>query len=169
MLLSSQMDSGKFGVTREDINLSTLTSEAVLEYKERFPDRIINAAIEDALFISGDLLLLQMGVNNLIDNAIKYSPKNSAITIRLAAKGNHIECSVSDEGKGIADAEKKKVFEKFYRIGNTATKSAKGTGLGLFLTKRIALAHNAEIRVTDNLPNGSTFVIEFKQAAKAIA
>jgi signal transduction histidine kinase len=62
-------------------------------------------------------------------------------------------------GKGIADREKEKIFTKFYRIGNTATKSAKGTGLGLYLTKKIAKQHNANIAVTDNNPSGAIFTV----------
>ena len=59
-------------------------------------------------------------------------------------------------------AEKKKIFDKFYRIGNKATKEAKGTGLGLYLTKKIALQHDAIIFVGDNTPTGSDFTILFK-------
>ena len=67
-------------------------------------------------------------------------------------------------GKGIANEEKKKVFTKFYRIGNPATKAAKGTGLGLYLTDSILQRHNANISVTDNIPSGSIFTITLPTA-----
>ncbi len=102
-----------------------------------------------------------MAVNNLLDNALKYSPRESPVSVMLHQKGKKILLTISDEGKGIEDAEKKKVFDKFYRIGNKATKEAKGTGLGLFLTRRIALQHNAKLILTDNHPTGSNFTIEF--------
>ena len=70
-----------------------------------------------------------------------------------------MELSVKDEGKGINEEEKQKVFSKFYRVGNAATKAAKGTGLGLFLTKKILQQHKGNISVTDNTPTGAIFTI----------
>jgi signal transduction histidine kinase len=73
---------------------------------------------------------------------------------------------VKDEGKGIAAEEKKKVFDKFYRVGNTATKGAKGTGLGLYLTKKIVQQHNGNISVTDNISSGCIFTIVLQSSDK---
>ena len=103
-----------------------------------------------------------MAFNNLIDNAIKYTSKGSAITLLLHQGKNTAVFSIKDEGAGIAQEEKKKIFEKFYRVGNAATKGARGTGLGLYLTKKIVAQHNADIVVTDNTPTGSIFTINFK-------
>jgi signal transduction histidine kinase len=108
-------------------------------------------------------MLLQMGLNNLIDNAIKYSPKETPVYILLKEQNKEISFSVKDEGKGIDDNEKKKVFDKYYRTGNLATKGAKGTGLGLYLTKKIAQQHNATVLLTDNVPGGSNFTVLFRQ------
>ena len=163
MLLSSQIDAGGYTITKEEINLTELVNECVDDYTIRFPQRHINKLIEEEIFINGDKLLLQMGVNNLLDNAIKYSPKESLLTVLLHPGNNEIFLSIKDEGKGILDEEKKKVFDKYYRTGNIATKGAKGTGLGLYLTKKIAAQHNATISLTDNIPNGSNFTIIFKQ------
>ena len=107
-------------------------------------------------------MLIQMAINNLIDNATKYTPKYLPITILLFGGVTGITFQIKDEGKGIANEEKKKVFEKFYRIGNSATKEAKGTGLGLYLTKKIVQQHKARIFLTDNTPVGSIFTINFK-------
>jgi len=68
---------------------------------------------------------------------------------------------VLDEGPGIPQQEKKKIFEKFYRIGNEATRSAPGTGLGLYLCKKIADYHKAQINISDNFPSGSIFTVVF--------
>ena len=70
---------------------------------------------------------------------------------------------VKDEGPGIANTEKKKVFDKFYRSGNEQTRSTKGTGLGLYLCKQIAGKHKGKIVLTDNKPAGSIFTVVFKQ------
>jgi signal transduction histidine kinase len=73
---------------------------------------------------------------NLVENAIKYSDENSMVTISLTSSETSIMLSVKDQGYGIPDEYKSKVFEKFYRVGNEDTRKAKGTGLGLFIVKR---------------------------------
>ena len=161
MLLASQIEAGGYSITTEDINFSGMVEECVLDYNVRFPKRQINTIIATDIFMNGDRLLLQMGVNNLLDNAIKYSPKESPITITLSQQLGQINLSVKDEGKGISNEEKKKVFDKYYRTGNAATKGARGTGLGLYLTKKIAQQHGAIILLDDNIPNGSNFTIIF--------
>jgi two-component system, OmpR family, sensor histidine kinase CiaH len=159
MLLASQIEAGGYSISTEDINLSELINNCVNDFSTRFPQRNFSTDIHDNLFVNGDKLLLEMAANNLIDNAIKYSPKESFVEVLLNADKNKIIFSVKDEGKGIADTEKKKVFDKFYRVANMG---AKGTGLGLYLTKKIAQQHNATIFVKDNTPAGSNFIISFK-------
>ena len=105
-----------------------------------------------------------MLVNNLLDNALKYSPKESPVTVTLTEDNQTARLIISDQGFGIADAEKKKIFDKFYRSGNENTRQAKGTGLGLYLCKKIAESHNGYISVTDNHPGGSSFAVTFPVA-----
>lgn len=162
MLLASQIEAGGYGITKEDINFTELVNDCVQDYTIRFPQRHIETNINEGVFLNGDRLLLQMGVNNLLDNAIKYSPKESPVLIALNQNGNQITLVIKDEGKGIGEEEKSKVFDKYYRTGNTATKGAKGTGLGLYLTKKIAHQHHAIISLTDNTPAGSNFTITFE-------
>ena len=159
MLLSSQIEAGGYRITNEETNFSELVSKCVHDFITRYPHQKTETNIADDIFIDGDRLLLQMLVNNLIDNAQKYGPKDSQVSISLSEKNNRIILQVKDMGKGIADGEKEKIFTKFYRIGNTATKSAKGTGLGLYLAKKIAKQHNANIAVTDNIPSGAIFTV----------
>jgi two-component system sensor histidine kinase CiaH len=166
MLLSSQIEAGGFLISKEEINLSTLTAGCVQDFITRYPQRPINTAIQDDIFTDGDELLLQMAINNLLENAIKYTPKETTVTVVLTEESNRISLQVKDEGKGIADEEKKKIFSKFYRVGNAATKVAKGTGLGLYLTERILDQHNANISVTDNIPAGSIFTLTLHSAVQ---
>jgi len=159
MLLSSQIDASNYSLTNEDVNLSELVETSIAEYKNRFSSHQFIKNINENNFIIGDRMLLQIAVNNLIDNAIKYSPKESEILINLFVRNNQITLQVIDKGKGISQLDKQKIFDKFYRVGNAATKEAKGTGLGLYLTKNIIGKHKGNISVTDNLPNGSNFEI----------
>jgi len=166
MLLSSQIEASGFLISNEEINLSTLTANCVQDFITRYPQRNIQTSIQEEVFTDGDQLLLQMAVNNLIENAIKYTPRETVITVVLAEEKNRIKLQVKDEGKGIADEEKKKIFNKFYRVGNAATKQAKGTGLGLYLTERLLRQHNANISVTDNHPTGSIFTLSLHSAVQ---
>lgn len=165
MLLSSQIESGGYHLTSEKTDISELLKNCVMDYKSRFPLKMIHTDIENGLFILGDQLMLQMAINNLLDNAIKYTPKESPVSVMLRRNEKHIEIIFTDEGPGIEDKEKKKVFDKYYRVGNEATKRAKGTGLGLYLTDKIIAAHRGKISVTDNIPKGAIFTIELKPIA----
>ena len=111
--------------------------------------------------IKGDALLLQMMINNLLENAIKYSPKETCVNANLDKTGKGIQLQISDEGMGIPEEERKNIFKKFYRIGNEATRKAQGTGLGLYLCRTIASYHKADITMTDNKPRGSSFAVTF--------
>lgn len=159
MLLSSQIEAGGYRITNEEINISELIAGCVQDFVRRYPQQKIEAAIAPDIFISGDRLLLQMLANNLIENAIKYGAKESPVSVLLSEENHNILFCVKDEGKGIAAEEKGKIFGKFYRVGNAATKAAKGTGLGLYLCKKIATQHNANISVTDNTPSGAIFTV----------
>ncbi len=163
LLLTSQIEAGGYSVTKEESDISIIANECAADYITRFPQRNIISQIEAPVFLKVDKIMLQMAFNNLVDNAIKYSAKESTVTILLRRERKSVCFAVKDEGNGISSDEKKKIFEKFYRMGNTATKSAKGTGLGLYLTKKIAREHYASVFIEDNKPKGSIFTIRFKQ------
>ena len=162
ILISSQLEGGGYTSPKEELDLSTLLKDCILDFKTRFPERIFKEEIETDADVKGDALLLQMLINNLLENAIKYAPKESPISAGLKKYRSAIELQVKDEGPGIPDNEKKKVFSKFYRIGNEATRKKQGTGLGLYLCRKIAIYHNADISVTNNEPCGSNFIVIFK-------
>lgn len=162
ILLASQIDAGNYLLNREELNFSELVGESVFDFKSRFPLQLLDEKIEEGIYVRGDGLLLQLAVNNLIDNAIKYSGKNKTVTITLHKKNNHAVLQVLDEGEGIANDEKKRVFDKFYRTGSESTRQTKGTGLGLYLTKKIVGDHKGTIKVSDNSPSGSNFAITLR-------
>ncbi len=163
ILISSQLESNKETIEKEELNLSDLVKNCVQDFSIRFPERNWPSEIENELEITGDSFLLTILVNNLLENALKYSPKNSPVHCSLQKINQHIILKISDMGSGIAIDEKKKIFEKFYRIGNESTRTTKGTGLGLYLCKKIANDHNADIYMTDNHPSGCIFTVSFKQ------
>lgn len=165
ILLASQIDAGDYLPDKEMINLGELVEESTAYFKTRFPYQLIEEAIEENIYVKGDRLLLQLAVNNLIENAIKYSEKQKPVTILLQKSNTETQLLVKDLGKGIAKQEKKKVFEKFYRAGDENTRNTKGTGLGLYLTKKIIKDHNGNITVQDNMPSGCIFAISLHTTA----
>jgi signal transduction histidine kinase len=161
ILVSAQLENKTFVTGKEELDLSALLQDCVNAVQKRFPDRNLETSIEKEIDIRGDALLLQILVNNLLENAIKYAPGLSAIrtTLRQTEKG--ILLSVADQGPGIPNSEKSKVFDRFYRIGNEQTRTTKGTGLGLYLCQRIAKDHRGRIEIKDNAPQGTIFNVIF--------
>jgi two-component system, OmpR family, sensor histidine kinase CiaH len=165
ILLSSQLDSGGFSMTKEKCSLSQLAEESVQAFRQRFPQRQLESRVEPGIHIEADMLMMKLAINNLVENALKYSPPESQIRVELRKADHKVELSVSDQGQGIPDAEKERIFERFYRIGQEHTRTTKGTGLGLYLTRKIVEDHRGKIFVRDNHPTGSIFVIRFEQTA----
>ena len=159
ILVAAQLESGNYVISRQPIDISELVTSCVDDFAARFPKRVIHTQIEEKIFTEGETMLLQMLVNNLIDNALKYSDQLKPVGVILKKDGRKVLLQVLDMGEGIADNEKKKIFEKFYRSGNESVRVAKGTGLGLYLCKRIVKDHKGEIKVQDNIPNGTIFTV----------
>jgi two-component system, OmpR family, sensor histidine kinase CiaH len=162
ILVASQLEGGGYKSSQEELDLSTLLKDCIQDFRNRFPDKTFKEDIEADADVKGDALLLQMLINNLLENAIKYAPKESPVTAVLKKYRSGIELQVKDEGPGITEEEKKKIFTKFYRTGNEATRKTQGTGLGLYLCRKIVQSHNGDISVTNNEPQGSNFVVIFK-------
>lgn len=161
ILVSAQLEGG-YASNREELNLTDLVRDCVQDFRNRFPDREIDSSLEPDTEVKADALLIQLLVNNLLENAIKYSPRNKLIRVSLKKEaGEKVLLEVMDEGDGIPAEEKTRIFDKFYRVGNESTRKTPGTGLGLYLCKKIADAHNADISVTNHLPSGSNFAVSF--------
>jgi len=168
ILVASQLEGKEYTRSKEDLDFSALIQRAGDELRRRFPERKWDLSVDPGLRLSGDPLLLQMLISNLAENAIKYSPREGVITILLKREATAgragkapIVLSVKDQGPGIPDGEKKKIFDKFYRPGDETTRSTQGTGLGLYLCRKIAADHKATIKVSDNSPLGSNFTVVF--------
>jgi len=161
ILLASQLDMGQYETNQQELDLSKLIKEACQSFQERFPMRLLDTFIEASIFIQGEALLIQMLVNNLLDNANKYSPSNTPIAVHLQREQQQLILTVKDLGIGIPVNDREKIFEKFYRVGAERTRSSKGTGLGLYLCKKIAAFHHANLQVKPNEGQGSIFTVTF--------
>ena len=159
ILLSSQMESGGYQSNKQEFNCAHMCRMAVGSFAKRYPSRKFEVAIPEEMSCYGEEFLIRLVLNNLIENAIKYTPANTTITVTLAETSHDIEIAVADCGKGIAEKDKSKVFEKFYRLEDEQIRKTKGTGLGLYLSAKIIEDHKGELSVTDNQPQGCIFKI----------
>ncbi len=164
MLLASKIDNRSYTFPKAEFNLSGLVDNIVNRLQLNKCDltqQLINAEIEPKIQITGDKFALTSVVTNLIENAIKYSGPCEVVDVKLYSKNSKIYLEVADHGIGIADAEKNRIFDKFYRVGSEDTRNTKGTGLGLYIVKEVLEKHEASIRVKDNAPTGSIFEVVF--------
>ena len=161
ILISSQLEGNAYKISREELNLSDLTKDVVQQFASRYPDRRVDADIQEEVEFKGDPLLLKLLLSNLLENANKYSPRTKPVDLKLWQNNTFIMLEVKDEGEGVPEVERKKVFEKFYRIGSEQTRKTQGTGLGLYLCRKIAADHNGTIQLKDNQPQGSKFIVQF--------
>ncbi|MCW3121136.1 MAG: hypothetical protein JWQ38_628 [Flavipsychrobacter sp.] len=158
MLFASQIEGRQYRAANEPLDMSALVEDSVEDYGHRYPKRF-EEEIASGCKMSGDRVMLQMAINNLLENAVKYTPGDKHICVKLFSKQNNIILQVIDQGVGIPEAEKKNIFDKFYRVGNEESRKSRGTGLGLYLTSKIIHQHKGRITVKDNTPSGSVFEI----------
>jgi len=164
MLLASKIENSSYTFPKAKFSLSVLVDSIVNRLQITKCDgnqQIINAEIEPKIEITGDKFALTSVVTNLIENAIKYSKPCEAVDVKLFAKDGKIHFRVADHGIGIADNEKTRIFDRFYRVGSEDTRNTKGTGLGLYIVKQVLDKHEASIKVKDNRPAGSIFEVVF--------
>ena len=160
-ILSNQILSQHFKIYAQQIDFSNLCTEIMNRVQTQFKNQKFQYRIEPSIYIKGEPILLDILINNLLDNAIKYGCQNP-IELLLQKKNKGIILSVLDNGIGIHQSEKRKIFRKFYRVGKEELRNAPGTGLGLFISQKIANLHFTKIKVENNQDQGSIFSIIFK-------
>lgn len=164
ILLAAKIENN-ISFQKEKYNLSEYITEGMnqtirsFNYKQK-----VVLDIERGVFMEIDKTNFPSIVLNLFENAAKYSPADSTITIALKKQNHKIILCVTDEGRGISDEEKTNIFQKFYRVGNEETRNTKGTGLGLYIVNYLVKQHNGVISVKNNLPKGSIFEVVFTNA-----
>jgi two-component system sensor histidine kinase SenX3 len=117
----------------------------------------IDFDIQDDCSVLADKEQLVMAIQNLIENAINYSPHNTRVSITVKADHGMVEILVKDQGIGIPEADLERIFERFYRVDPARSRETGGTGLGLSIVKHVAANHGGEVRVWSKPGEGSTF------------
>lgn len=155
-LLMITKSSHSIGQSKSVINLSKLIKNDI---QAIFRRNNINYDIENDIYIKGESEKIFMAIQNLLNNAIKYSPDGSEVRLKLYKENSFVKLEVADNGIGIHDSEKQSVFERFYRSETVEKMGIKGYGLGLSLVKAIFDEIGAQISISDNKPTGTILTV----------
>lgn len=158
LLAVTRIEEGRLNLNISQNLIDDVITEALHHINRKSVEHHITVENEDELLLAKmDAKLIVQVIINLVDNAIKYTPQNSHIEIRTEKHGDKAIVSVADDGEGIPDEMKSRVFDMFYSGANKIADSRRSLGLGLSLCKSIINAHGGEIKVLDNQPHGTVF------------
>lgn len=153
----ARLESGKIHLTKTNFDLDKIICDAVEEVRLIHSTYSIDFVAGLPKLICGDKDKLSSVISNLISNAIKYSDQGSRVLVRSEIVGDMIQVSVTDSGIGIKEVDLNRLFDRFYRVESTQTKTISGFGIGLYLSAEIINQHQGEIWAESNFGVGSTF------------
>lgn len=163
LLLTRSIENNNYFLYKAPLNLKEFISEKIsLLEKSMLKDHIISISLAEVT-LDVDHLGFESIFVNLIENAAKYSPAGSTISVRLEENKQEVVLTILDQGSGIDKKKRTRVFSKFYREENEMTRKSKGTGLGLYIVNFLVKKHNGQIHLTENSPNGLIVSIHFKR------
>jgi len=160
LLTLSQIESGDIKMHREYFDILKLIEEVFDQLVERAGKRNITLNMEPrkgSFLVYADYRRIHQVIVNLVQNGMKYNKEGGIVKVTVDGYDDRISVSVSDNGKGIEPKHHKRIFERFYRVEKSRTRSKGGTGLGLAIVKHILEGHDTEIRVSSKLGEGSDF------------
>jgi signal transduction histidine kinase len=162
LLMVATIDAGKVTLQRQDVDIVSYVREIAEDYKLNCADRKQQIAFECQLASQEtniDDVRLRMAIENLLDNACKYSPEGATTTVSVKKMNHKVAIAVTDQGVGIDKKDFAKLFQKFSRIPNPLSVSSGGSGLGLYWAHRIVELHGGKFEVSSAPGKGSTFTI----------
>lgn len=164
LLAVTRIEDGRMAMKLQPEMISDVISEAVSHLAKHDSDHTLSVEQEDDMLMAHiDARLIMQVIVNLVDNAKKYTPHGSSITIRTLKQGHNIVVEVADTGPGVPENEKHRVFDMFYTTSVGAIDGRRGLGLGLALCKAIVNAHGGEISIRDNFPHGAVFAFTLQE------
>lgn len=159
LLAVTRIEEGRMNLNQSAELMDEVIGEALCHVDRKSREHEIQVhSGEDFIFARIDAKLIVQVIINLVDNAVKYTPAGSLIQIRTEKKNGMVQVTVSDNGPGIPDDQKEKVFDMFYSGANKVADSRRSLGLGLSLCRSIINAHGGSIFVSDNQPRGAVFI-----------
>jgi signal transduction histidine kinase len=168
LLYASRIQAGGLQMDIAPLDLSRLIETVVHRLQVKSPDVKVELNLPANLpTVMADRERIEEVLQNLLDNAIKYSPDRRELTLSCRSTGDEVIVSVSDVGMGISLREQEQIFERFHRAGGSITSSTQGAGLGLYISRTIIEAHGGHIWVQSALHEGSTFSFSLPREEKA--
>jgi len=142
-------------------DLSHVAAEGVAAHRLRAEEQSIRLLLDEhgSLPIRGDADRLRQVLDNLLDNALRYAPVGSAVTVSALREGDAVCLRVTDEGPGLNEMDRERIFERFYRADTSRARLSGGLGLGLTISKAIAEAHGGRIEVQGRFGEGAAFTL----------
>jgi heavy metal sensor kinase len=161
LLTLASVDQGRLMLATEQVDLSGLADQAGESMRPLAARRSIALEIAgEPAAIAGDPERLRQALGNLIENAVKFSPAGGVVAIRTTTADHSAQVTVTDDGPGIAAADRDRIFERFFTADGSRTRGVAGSGLGLSIAQEIVEAHGGKIRFEPREPRGSEFTIE---------
>lgn len=158
LLSVSRLEEGRMNLHLSAELIDEVVAEALRHINRKSVDYHIHVQENDEFLLAQmDAKLIVQVIINIVDNAIKYTPPGSTIDISWQQHGAMLECAIADNGPGIPDCAKPRIFDMFYSATNEIVDSRRSMGLGLALCKSIINAHGGELTVRDNVPHGAIF------------
>jgi PAS domain S-box-containing protein len=160
LLDASRLESGQLSLDRRQLDLRTLVQQVLAEVQPTLTQHtIVYQAPDQALMVDGDALRLEQVLQNLIQNAVKYSPGASQVHVDLAQQDGVACVAVTDQGIGIPEDALVRVFRRFYRASNADERHISGLGIGLYVVKEIVTLHGGTVEIDSTEGAGSTFTV----------
>jgi two-component system phosphate regulon sensor histidine kinase PhoR len=162
LLELSRLDAREYRVKRAPLAVDALLTIVVGLYREKADKkgiRLVTSVPDPTPIISSDQRAIEQIIGNLVDNAIKYCPQGSRVTIRVEKTSEELRLHVEDNGPGIAERHLSRLFERFYRVDAGRSREVGGTGLGLSIVKHLAEALGGEVTAASTLGKGTTFTL----------
>jgi signal transduction histidine kinase len=169
LLFAAQVESGSLLLEPEVVDLAQITREAVEAARPRAEDAgiLLGAQIDPLPPSVGDRDRIAQVLDNLISNALKFTPGGGHVEVRLCTEGDDARLDVADTGVGVPPEEQARLFDRFFRASNATTRAVPGVGLGLMIVRAIVAAHGGTISVASEVDAGTTFTVRLPLQAAA--
>lgn len=166
LLLLARLDQHR-PLERAPVDLSGLVTDAVSDFRAANPERLVSASVEGGIQVTGDALRIRQVLDNLLANVRAHTPMTASVSVILARRDRGACLTVADTGPGIGEADRERIFERFWRADPGRTRRSGGSGLGLSIAASLVAALGGTIDVESELGRGTTFIVTFPASAPA--
>lgn len=173
ILVSARVEGGIEDIEKNEIDLQAVVENCYSHFRERLGSRrlfslyVSNNTPQNPFEIRASKQEMEMVFNNLLENAVKYSPEGGSVSVEVRIDSQQFQVSIFNSGNGIEQSEINKIFKKFYRASSHHRNHVSGTGLGLFVCRTVVKNHGGRIYATSpGLNKGATFHVEFKRTSR---